>query len=116
MFVPPVGKGVLKAEGISDVKIVADGERMYFWVITPRRDWVKPTCKELISYAPGQALHSEYLLTSNFAAGSNNDERVPELTALCGIWYSENGVMDLSRNVLEQAAGQTIFSLLPRGC
>lgn len=42
VLVPPVGRGVVKAEGISDVKMVADGERMYFWVMTPRRAWAKP--------------------------------------------------------------------------
>lgn len=42
VLVPPVGRGVVKVDGISDVKMVADGERMNFCVITPRRDWVKP--------------------------------------------------------------------------
>jgi hypothetical protein len=37
VLVPPVGRGVLKAEGISDVKMVADGDIRYFWVRTPMR-------------------------------------------------------------------------------
>lgn len=42
VFVPPVGMGVVKVEGISDVKIVPDGESMNFWVMTPSKAWVKP--------------------------------------------------------------------------
>jgi hypothetical protein len=38
----PVGRGVVKFEGISDVKMVADGERMNFWVITASKACVKP--------------------------------------------------------------------------
>jgi hypothetical protein len=37
VLVPPVGRGVLKVEGISEVKIVPEGERMNFWVITPSK-------------------------------------------------------------------------------
>lgn len=33
MFVPPVARGVEKLEGISEVKMVPDGERTNFWVI-----------------------------------------------------------------------------------
>jgi hypothetical protein len=45
---------VLKAEGISEVKMVADGERMYFWVMTPRRAWAKPIHVQTVSQTPSQ--------------------------------------------------------------
>jgi hypothetical protein len=54
VLVPPVGRGVLKAEGISEVKMVADGERMYFWVMTPRRAWAKPIHVQTVSQTPSQ--------------------------------------------------------------
>lgn len=37
VLVPPVGRGVVKVEGISEVKIVADGERMNLLLITASR-------------------------------------------------------------------------------
>jgi hypothetical protein len=36
-LVPPVGIGVEKVDGISEVKMEAEGEFMNFCVITPRR-------------------------------------------------------------------------------
>jgi hypothetical protein len=42
VLVPPVGRGVVKVEGISEVKIVADGERINFLLITASRAWMKP--------------------------------------------------------------------------
>jgi hypothetical protein len=42
VLVPPVGNGVEKFDGISDVKIVPDGERMNFCVIAPSKACVKP--------------------------------------------------------------------------
>lgn len=38
----PVGIGVEKADGISEVKMEAEGEFMNFCVIAPRRAWLKP--------------------------------------------------------------------------
>lgn len=43
MLVPPVGMGVEKLEGSSEVKMVADGERTYFCVMVLSRAWVNPT-------------------------------------------------------------------------
>jgi hypothetical protein len=37
-----VGRGVEKLDGISEVKIVPDGERTNFCVIVLMRAWVKP--------------------------------------------------------------------------
>ena len=42
VFVPPVGRGVEKLEGISEVKMVPDGDRMYFCVMAPSSDCVNP--------------------------------------------------------------------------
>ena len=43
VVVPPVGRGVERLEGSSEVKIVPeDGERMYFWEMVARRAWGKP--------------------------------------------------------------------------
>lgn len=39
---PPVGKGVEKAEGSSEVKMVPVGERTYLCVRVERRACVKP--------------------------------------------------------------------------
>ena len=38
----PVGRGVVKFEGISDVKMVPDGESMNFCVMTASKACVKP--------------------------------------------------------------------------
>lgn len=38
MLVPPVGRGVARFEGISDVNIVADGESTNFCVMVPSKD------------------------------------------------------------------------------
>lgn len=42
VLVPPVGRGVEKLEGISEVKMVPDGERTNFWVIVFNKAWVNP--------------------------------------------------------------------------
>ena len=44
VLVPPVGSGVERAEGNSEVKMVPEeGVRMYFWVIVARRACENPT-------------------------------------------------------------------------
>jgi hypothetical protein len=40
--VVPVAIGVEMLEGISDVKMLAEGERMYFWVMIERRAGTRP--------------------------------------------------------------------------
>lgn len=48
---PPVGIGVDKFDGSSDVKMVAvEGDRVYRWARTPSNPSVKPKCQTIVSY------------------------------------------------------------------
>lgn len=42
VLVPPVGRGVEKLEGISEVNMVADGDRTNFCVMVASNAWVNP--------------------------------------------------------------------------
>lgn len=48
VFVPPVGMGVEKSEGSSEVKMVPDGERMNFCVMVLSKDCVNPGSQRLV--------------------------------------------------------------------
>lgn len=74
---------------------------MYFCMRVATSAWVKP------AYHGQHKLHIYFgcdRLTFYLAAVSKDDQRLPKLFPLRGIWYREDGVMDLGRNVVENTA------------
>lgn len=49
MLAPPVVRGVLKFEGISEVIVLVVGERMNFCEMTPSNDCVKPVKLQFVN-------------------------------------------------------------------
>lgn len=77
VVVPPVETGVAKFEGISDVNMLAEGERMNFCVMVPSRDCVKP-----IQLATERISWKVRTPTFYFTTVANHNQRIPKLTAL----------------------------------
>ena len=79
---PPVGRGVERLDGSSEVKmVVLEGERMYLEEMVERTAGIKPGARAHESVKGlSQVLE---LLASNFATIPKNDNRLPQFCSFC---------------------------------
>lgn len=103
MLVPPVGRGVERLEGNSEVKMVAvDGDKVYFCAKIESRAGVKPIVPTNISRG-NKEISKRIIHTPNPAPVSKNDEIVPQSAADWDVWNGDDGVIDGGGNSVKNA-------------
>lgn len=73
MLAPPVVRGVVRFEGISEVIVLVVGETMNFCEMTPSNDCVKPVELQFVNPNDQTTATQTLLLTFDFTAIANHN-------------------------------------------